>query len=39
MKRIFDKLGVFSRLELVVWYGRIFGFPQDGNGSEGSSNG
>jgi DNA-binding CsgD family transcriptional regulator len=35
IKEICNKTGMFSRLELVVWYGRIFGFAK--NGDDGGS--
>jgi DNA-binding CsgD family transcriptional regulator len=39
LRRVFDKLGMFSRLELTVWYGRIFGFAKESgnNGKAGES--
>ena len=31
IKEICNKTGMFSRLELTVWYGRIFGFAKNEN--------
>jgi hypothetical protein len=39
IKEICNKTGMFSRLELTVWYGRIFGFDKesDNNGNNGKA--